>query len=771
MRADSRDMRVRTRLALVATAIAAVLLACGGVFPAGPSRAEGASWRFAVITDTHVTETSQNLLPEMAASMADDGVELVLCTGDNVDGGVSGDRMQAQLANWQGALAPLDAAGIEVYPVRGNHEAGVPGSTTAWNNVFSGPDALPANGPAGETNLTFSVAHNNALFIGLDEFISGQEYRVNQAWLESLLAGTRRPHVFTFGHAPAFETGHVNCLGSYPSERNAFWSGFDDAGGRVYFCGHDHYLDLARIDDGDGEAGDDLYQCLVGPGCARINGAATYDGVNSPYTPVNVYHESANGYELVEVSGAGPEDLDVTMTWMQRTFNPSSGLFEYEPTQDVLSYAAGAADTMETYFAEGTTREGFDEWLCLQNPGGSAVDVHATYMFSEGDPLQKTYPVPPGSRLSVDVNQEVGAGRDVSVRLWSYDEFFAERPLYFDYGGSCTGGSVSSGAAGPSPTWYFAEGTTLPGFDQYVTVLNPSSETAHLTFRYMVEGVGELEVGGSVAAGSRATFDTRAQIGPGKNAGLVLASDRGIVAERPMYFDYGPGEKDWAGGHDVVGATSPAAAWYFPEGTTREGFEEWLCLQNPSGSLITVNALYQPASGQGDPVSRAYGIPAGQRLTVSVNEELGPGMDVSVRLTSNAGFIAERPMYFDYKPGENDWSGGHTVMGAASPFSTWCFPEGTTRAGFEEYLCLQNPGSADARATVTYSTSAGKTIERSWTVGAGSRLTIDVNRDCGPGLDVSVSVSSDIPIVAERPMYFDYGGGWTGGHTAVGSSL
>jgi hypothetical protein len=44
---------------------------------------------------------------------------------------------------------------------------------------------------------------------------------------------------------------------------------------------------------------------------------------------------------------------------------------------------------------------------------------------------------------------------------------------------------------------------------------------------------------------------------------------------------------------------------------------------------------------------------------------------------------------------------------------------------------------------------------------------LNVNELVGEGRDVSVSITSDRPIAAERPMYFDYQGMWPGGH--VGS--
>lgn len=92
---------------------------------------------------------------------------------------------------------------------------------------------------------------------------------------------------------------------------------------------------------------------------------------------------------------------------------------------------------------------------------------------------------------------------------------------------------------------------------------------------------------------------------------------------------------------------------------------------------------------------------------------------------------------------------------------------GATRADFAEWLCLQNTGSADTHTTITDYTSSGQAINKPWTVSADSRLTVNVNQDAGPNQDISARVSSDNPMIVERPMYFDYNG-WTGGHDVVG---
>ncbi|MBU1944835.1 MAG: hypothetical protein KKE36_14315 [Actinobacteria bacterium] len=417
------------------------------------------------------------------------------------------------------------------------------------------------------------------------------------------------------------------------------------------------------------------------------------------------------------------------------------------------------------YFAEGFTRSDFAEYLCIGNPTGTDARAWSTYMFTDGSVLNRYYDVPAGSRCTVNVNDAVGPDREVSALVGSTTAgLVVERPMYFDYNG-LTGGHDIIGADSPATDWYFAEGTTRPGFDEYVTVLNPQAAEASLTLDYMVEGEGVVSVGGTVGAHSRATFKTVDQVGPDRDVALHLSSDTPVVAERPMYFDYrwdaGYG---WDGGHDVLGANAPGPDWYFAEGTTRDGFEEYLCLQNPGAAPVSVEATYYPGPGQGDPVVRDYDIPAGERLTVPVNTELGSGIDASVWLHSPDDFVAERPMYFDY---HGAWEGGHDVMGADGAATEWIFAEGYTGAGFEEWLCMQNSGDHDATAQVTYYPESGGPIARSHQVPARSRVTVDVNHDAGAGLAISARVQSDHGLIVERPMYFDYGG-WTGGHDVVG---
>ena len=271
---------------------------------------------------------------------------------------------------------------------------------------------------------------------------------------------------------------------------------------------------------------------------------------------------------------------------------------------------------------------------------------------------------------------------------------------------------------------------------------------------------------------SRASFKVNDILGRDLQASCVVEASREVVVERPMYFDYGGrGSHGWKGGHCVMGATSLSKNFLFAEGTTRDGFEEWLTIQNPFDSAMDVQALYGFGPGQGDNVEKSYHLEGRDRITLFVPDEVGRDLDVAVQLTSSSAFLAERPMYFAYHgSGGGDWQGGHCVIGIPAAASTWIFAEGYTGEGFHEWLCLQNPGDDSATVRIDYHTQEAGALPSRWVEApAGARVTVFVNDDAGRDyqLGVKLTVTAGPGIACERPMYFDYGGR-DGGHDVAG---
>ncbi len=121
-------------------------------------------------------------------------------------------------------------------------------------------------------------------------------------------------------------------------------------------------------------------------------------------------------------------------------------------------------------------------------------------------------------------------------------------------------------------------------------------------------------------------------------------------------------------------------------------------------------------------------------------------------------------MYFNFN-GLND---GHDVIGANEPSWTWYFAEGYTGSGFQEWLTLLNPNAAAANVTIEYRYRSGGGRTETLKISPNTRHTIDVNSSVGNNQEVSVKITSDDePIVAERPMYFNFSG-IDGGHNVLG---
>ncbi len=288
-------------------------------------------WNFVVFGDCLAvdgSDVSTNMVRELAAAVVSEHPDFVLFTGDFA---FSGSAPGMQL--WTNAMAAVYGAGILVYPTVGNHDFADP---LAFSNIVAG--AVPENGPAGEIKTTYSFVHSNALFLVLNDFIATNAYRVNQPWIDSILATNTLPHVFALGHVPAFRLYHQDTMDLYVTNRDIFWNSLSNAHARVYFCGHDHFYDHSRLNDGDGDPQNDIHQVIVGTGGALLHPDVGYPGLNSLWSPERVYHEAQYGYLSVSVAGE-----NVTASWHHRTAPdtfPVAETFNYSlRTRPVLHYA------------------------------------------------------------------------------------------------------------------------------------------------------------------------------------------------------------------------------------------------------------------------------------------------------------------------------------------------------------------------------------------------------------------------------------------------
>ncbi|MDY6796924.1 MAG: PQQ-binding-like beta-propeller repeat protein [Actinomycetota bacterium] len=545
--------------------------------------------------------------------------------------------------------------------------------------------------------------------------------------------------------------------------------------GTVYACGNDYSVGGNHFYAFDTDGGDLVWdnpnwgaydgEAALSPTTGYLY-AGSYDTSSWPYAHNlgMAALDSDTGSELWYVSQKAGGDPVV-----------SGGLVYSTADGRLYAYDEFVPSSYDWYFAEGYTGNNFEEWLTLANPGSGADDdavVSVTYIFNgDRDPLTIDYPLPAGTRSTIDVKGTVGPDYEVSLEVVSDKPIVAERPIYFDYQGlenhDWTGGHCVVGADEPLKTWYFAEGTTLDGFEEWLTLANTNDELATVEVTYLYGNGDPLHVEYYIPGNRRVTYSVNEEAGDDRDVSIVVDSNRPIVAERPMYFDYmGLEANSWTGGHCVMGAVETSRSWYFAEGYTGEGFEEWLTLANPNAddANVAVTYLYQGEEA----ATENYAVAANTRRTLSVNLEAGSGKDVSMVVESNQPILAERPMYFSYS---GVWDGGSCVTGSPLPSNYWCLAEGYTAPSFDEYICISNPGKEKATVTVTplFGGEAGSDYE----IEAGQRFTIDL--ESNTPVERAYSVTSDRGVVVERSLYFDYMGlgshGWKGGHCTMGATL
>ena len=81
----------------------------------------------------------------------------------------------------------------------------------------------------------------------------------------------------------------------------------------------------------------------------------------------------------------------------------------------------------------------------------------------------------------------------------------------------------------------------------------------------------------------------------------------------------------------TIGCQAPSLTWYLSEGSTDWGFEEFVCVQNPTPSNGVVQARYMLSNGGGQIISVPFTLPAYSRATINVADVV-PGADVAVRV-------------------------------------------------------------------------------------------------------------------------------------------
>ncbi len=359
-----------------------------------------------------------------------------------------------------------------------------------------------------------------------------------------------------------------------------------------------------------------------------------------------------------------------------------------------------------------------------------------------------------------------------------------------------------------SKTWYFAEGFVSSSFSEFLTLANPNAQAAIVSVTYLTQPVDQspkppFTLRYSVNAQTRYTIAINSQPGivPNDQISLVVNSSVPIVAERPMYFKYTQLSPNPSGGTDVVGATHPGSAFFFPfvqfgsdaqsaSPTFGVNYVTYLTVLNQNNAPVHVSISYE---GAGSIYTVTHLVAANTRGTISLMSDFplaaGPNNNTylyatSLLVTTDLPVVVELPSYFTMPQSSSAFplATGTDEIGASNPQTNWDFAEGytgTNGAPFQTYIDLANFGDTPSQVTLTLyltdSANAHSIKTYQTTVGPRSSVSVWLNPIVCPtgvpycGQSVATQVTASQPVVADRQMFFNYGGTTPGATAVVGS--
>jgi uncharacterized repeat protein (TIGR01451 family) len=322
-------------------------------------------------------------------------------------------------------------------------------------------------------------------------------------------------------------------------------------------------------------------------------------------------------------------------------------------------------------------------------------------------------------------------------------------------------------------TYFLAEGATGAFFDEDLLIANPNDTAAPIVVTFYPEGQSLIAEARNLPArsGLRLSVDSFPGLAA-TSASVQVRSDEGLplAVERTQFWGAGS-----YGGHTETAASRLATRWYFAEGA--EGyFSTFLLVANPLGAPadVTLTFLREGAS----PATTTLQVAPFSRTTIpasSLPDLANRAFGIIVEATQPIG--AERAMYFG-TTATRPWTGGAAAAGATAPSTTWYFAEGATGSFFDTFILLMNPDvSADAHVMLRYLLDSGATIDVLKVVPARGRLTVNIESESDPRLHaaaMSIQITADRPIVAERSVYWqaaEGAPGWSESHSSQGAAV
>lgn len=254
----------------------------------------------------------------------------------------------------------------------------------------------------------------------------------------------------------------------------------------------------------------------------------------------------------------------------------------------------------------------------------------------------------------------------------------------------------------------------------------------------------------AVTSGSSGTGNGTVGYSVAAHAGTVARTGTLSIAGQP--FD--------------ISQTGVTIDYPLAEGATGPFFDLDILLANPNNVAVPVTVTFLIPGASQVTVVRSYTLDPLSRFSIRVDDIPGlenTAVSTIVQSTNGLPVVAERTMSWD-----SGYYGGHTEIAPSITATKWYFAEGS-QGFFDTYLLIGNGTSSNASVTVSFLLESGSPVVRTYTVPAHSRFNVYAGAITQlVGKSFSIVVDSDVPVIAERAMYFGTARFWDGGHEAAG---
>ncbi len=335
------------------------------------------------------------------------------------------------------------------------------------------------------------------------------------------------------------------------------------------------------------------------------------------------------------------------------------------------------------YFADVPSSSNTISYLTILNPNSTSANVTATYYLNGSVVGTQTATVAANARGTIAPSAITLPAHAAAV-VTSSQPIVVERPTYF-VNAPVNGAYDIVGASGLAKDWLFAEGYTGSTTQEYLTIANTDpakvATTVNITLKSKTGSTKTYAI--MLGAQSQTIWNVNANnnfAGSSPEVSAeVTSTGANIVVQREMYFTYkhtltnGRGTTA-VGGSDVIGQVGPAAhsSYSFAEGYANTGYNDWLTIQNPTGTAETISITL--VNGMGQSNVQNVSVPANARFTEDIaslvqtafnaGSNINPNeFSMTVQTTNGAVFVAERPMYFNTSGSSFAVQGGDDILG------------------------------------------------------------------------------------------------------------